>query len=73
MSNIIKQDNSGTAPVQSLQKQIDGLFSDFLRDFDISFPSRSGLVKTFQPNMILLLPIMTFSKIFMTQKRKRIH
>lgn len=51
MSNIIKQDNSGNAPVYSLQRQIDNLFSDFLRDFDVNIPTRSGLVKTFQPKV----------------------
>ncbi len=51
MSNIVKQDNAGSAPVQSLQKQIDSLFSDFLRDFDIGLPNKSGLVKTFQPRV----------------------
>lgn len=51
MSNLLKKENYQTPSLQSLQKQVDGLFSNFLRDFDVSFPSTSGLVKTFQPRV----------------------
>ncbi len=51
MSNLYKKENYQTPSVQSLQKQVDGLFNNFLHDFDIGFPSASGLVKTFQPRV----------------------
>lgn len=51
MSNILKQDTKNTAPVHSLQKEIDGLFSNFFRDFDVGVPTSSGLIKTFQPRV----------------------